>query len=119
MTGGGWTTILDNNKYNTLSWLSNFGSTANINSTFISNSTGVRWGTNDRYYKTYTISNIDFNSISLNFNLNTSNSALFSIIIGDRILQGYFWDQSLPGNQYISYADGSSGDSIIRKNGIL
>lgn len=49
--GGGWTVIIEDPSTD-LAYLSQFGDTSEINSTFYTNSTyGIGWGTNDNSYK--------------------------------------------------------------------
>ena len=64
--GGGWTVIIEDPSTN-LAYLSQFGDTSEISSTFYTNSTyGIGWGTNDNIYKNYTI-NFNYNQVYITY----------------------------------------------------
>jgi hypothetical protein len=116
--GGGWTEIVKDST-TTLADLAKFGDTSNISSTFYSNSTkGIGWGTNDRYYKEFKIDRLVFSEIRITISGNYNNPAkgLGKLIIGDTLLQGSYWDESLSGNFSLNFNDGhtdySKGQSL-------
>lgn len=81
---GGWTEII-HDANTTLTYLSHFGNTSNIASTFYSDSTyGIGWGTNDNIQKMLSI-NINYSELKIQYSgsYNNPSGGLGLLVLSD------------------------------------
>ncbi len=110
---GGWTKIIYGYD-TTLAYMSKFGSTSQISSTFHKDSSkGISWGTNsDSNARTFNIANIGFSEYFLEFSgyYNIPSNSLGLIRITNSSLNGQNWDTANYTNVFVSFglSDGHS-----------